>query len=349
MQAISLFQDALARTNLSTEQERISDYLAQSTQSLSEMLDALLDISKLDAGAVEVSSEIIQAVTLMQRIDAEFSPMAAKKSLRFKLCFAFRDVAIITDTKLLMSLLGNLIGNAIKYTQQGGVLVSIRRRGPEALIQVWDTGIGISPEHLDTIYDEYFQIGNPERDRANGLGLGLAIAQRLGSLLGTKLVCRSRPGKGSVFEFRVPLASCGERETPNRIDPPAVGNVANLVGRRVVLVEDDLTVATAMTLTLESFGMTVTRYRTAEEALADSAIAEADIYIADLRLPGLSGVEFLNVVQQRAAKPIRAVVVTGDTAIDRIEMMRSTSWRVLFKPVELSSLLSAIGLQESAH
>jgi CheY-like chemotaxis protein len=258
-------------------------------------------------------------------------------------------MAIFTDAKLLMSLLGNLIGNAGKYTEKGGILVAIRRRGNQALIQVWDTGIGIPAEHLDAIYEEYFQVNNPERDRTKGLGLGLAIVKRVARLLETEVVCRSRPGKGSVFEFRLPLATLKESSMPDPINRPAVTNEAEPDGSRIVLVEDNLMVGMAMKSALESRGMTVTRYGTAEEALADSAIADADFYISDLRLPGLSGVEFLNNLQQRATRPIRAVLLTGDTAIDRIEMMRSTSWTVLFKPVGLSSLLSAIGSQGSAH
>jgi CheY-like chemotaxis protein len=200
---------------------------------------------------------------------------------------------------------------------------------------------------LDAIYEEYFQVGNPERDRTKGLGLGLAIAKRIAKLLETEVVCRSRPGKGSLFEFRLPLASRGERDAPSRIDPSATVNEAKPAGRRIVLVEDDLMVATATKLVLESCGMTVTRYKSAEEALENPAIADADFYISDLWLPGLSGIEFLDAVQQRVTKPIQGVIATGDTAIDRIEMMRSTSWRVLVKPFELSSLLSAIGLQDS--
>lgn len=349
MQAISFFNEALAKTSLSGEQNRLSDYLSQSIQSMGDLLNALLDISKFDAGAVKASPEIIQAAGLANKINAEYSPMAAGKFLRFKLHFPFRDMAILTDGKLLMSLLGNLIANAIKYTEKGGILVAIRRRGDQALFQVWDTGIGIAAEHLDDIYEEYFQVGNPERDRTKGLGLGLAIVKRIALLLDTKVVCRSRPGRGSVFEFRLSLASCEEREPPSRIVAPNAVKEAKPAGDRIVVVEDDLMVATAMKLTLESCGMTVTRYKTAEDALANSAIADADFYISDLRLPGLSGVEFLDAVQQRAMKPIHAVIVTGDTAIDRIEIMRSTSWQVLFKPIDLSSLLSAIESRDSAH
>jgi signal transduction histidine kinase len=206
IQAINLFKEALDKTALDGEQKRISHFLSRSIGNLSELLDALLEITRLDAGAITPQQEIIDAYDLFSSIDAEFSALAAAKSLRFKLQFPFAGMALSTDKKLLQSLLRNLISNAIKYTEHGGILVAIRRRGAAALIQVWDTGIGIAPEHLATIFDEYFQVANPERDKAKGLGLGLAIARRLATLLNTKIVCHSRPGRGSVFEFRVPLA-----------------------------------------------------------------------------------------------------------------------------------------------
>lgn len=349
MQAMSLFADAMAGTSLNAEQKHLIDHHLHSFQSLRSILDTLLDISKLDAGAVKATLETIQADTLIEEVDAAYSLSAVNKSLRFRLFSPPRKMAVITDGKLLMSLLENLVDNAIKYTELGGILVAIRRRGDHALIQVWDTGIGISEKHMGSIYEEYFQVENPERNRSKGLGFGLAIAKQIARLLETEVVCRSRPGKGSVFEFRLPLASPAEMEAPGRIGPPASTGEAKPAGRHVVLVEDDFMVATATTLALECSGMTVTRYRTAEEALADSRIAGADFYISDLRLPGLSGIEFLDAVQLRATKRIKAVVVTGDTTIKQIELMRSTPWQILFKPIGLQGLLTAIESQDSVH
>ena len=204
--AINLFRDALARTELSEEQKRLSDYLSLSTQNLGGILNTLLHISRLDSGTIKPCLEVIPAEALFRNIDAEFSPLALAKSLRFKLYFPLREMAIRTDVQLLHSLLGNLIVNAIKHTERGGVLVGIRDRGNHILLQVYDTGSGIAAEYLDKIFDEYFQIGNPERDSQKGLGLGLSIARRIATLLETEVVCRSQLGKGSVFEFRLPLA-----------------------------------------------------------------------------------------------------------------------------------------------
>jgi len=351
VQAIKLFNDALTRMGLTEEQKSICAHLSQSIDSLSDLLNGLLDISKLDAGAIRVSHEAIQVEPFFSRMDNEFSPMASRKHLGFRLCFPHRELAIFTDAKLLMSLLGNLIGNAIKYTRQGGVLVGVRRRGNQALIQVWDTGIGIAPEHMLRLSEEFFQIDNSERDRAKGLGLGLAIVKRLARLLETEVTCRSRPGKGSVFEFRLPLA-----ETPPREDTRQSGQsrteaeiVAGLAGRHVVVVEDDTLVSRAIRLALESIGMRVTSYDNAERALADTEIAQADYYITDFRLPGMNGIQYLGTVQQSSTRPLKAVVLTGDTSADRIEMTKSCRWTVLFKPVNLPQLISAIESQESIH
>jgi PAS domain S-box-containing protein len=204
--AIDLFQAALGKPELSHEQKQIADYLSQSADSLSGILTELLEISRFDAGGVQACPEPLPAEEIFRQIDTEFSPLAGIKGLRFKFFFPQKGLVLFTDQKMLLNLLRNLIDNAFKYVDTGGVLVAMRRRGSDALIQVWDTGIGIAPEHIEAIFDEYFQIGNPQRDRDKGLGLGLSIVKRLAKALGSQISCRSYLGKGSVFEFRVPLA-----------------------------------------------------------------------------------------------------------------------------------------------
>ena len=344
IQAINLFNDALAKTPLTEDQKRIAHYLGQSTRNLGDLLNALLDISKLDAGAVTPTLEPVDIYTLFGSIDAEFAALAAAKALKFRLHFPPGELALYTDGKLLQSLLRNLVGNAIKYTQRGGVLVGIRRSGDQARIQVWDTGIGIAPEHIDRIYDEYFQVQNPERNRAKGLGLGLAIARRLARLLGSDIACRSRPGQGSLFEFRLPLAApaAGTAE-----DAAAAGPAAAVAGRQVVIVEDDEMVAQALTLSLRALGLAASAYGSAEQALADPRAWGAYAYISDFQLPGMNGVQFLETVQQGTPAPIRAVVLTGDTSPERLEITHPT-WKHLFKPVDLTKLVAAIEEQASA-
>ncbi|MDO8933171.1 MAG: hybrid sensor histidine kinase/response regulator [Rhodocyclaceae bacterium] len=351
IQAINLFQNVLNGMGLNAEQKRISDYLALSAQSLGDLLNALLDISKLDAGAIRATPQIMDVHDLLCRIDAEFAPLAAAKSLRFKLYFPPGEMAVFTDGKLLQNLLRNLIGNALKYTERGGVLVAIRRRGDQAMIQVLDTGIGIAPEHIDSIFDEYFQVANPERDKAKGLGLGLSIVKRQAKLLATEIVCRSRLGRGTVFEFRLPLADNPREKGPGPIDHGAAGVAVapGLAGCRIAVIDDEFMIAKAIEMSLESLGMRVATYRSAEEALADCEIANADFYIVDVGLPGANGIEFLDTIQKLATNRIGAVLLSGETSPDRIETTRSSHWPVLFKPVDLTTLLSAIESQNARH
>ena len=221
------------------------------------------------------------------------------------------------------------------------------RRGTKALIQVWDTGIGIPAEHIHSIFEEYFQIENPERVRRRGLGLGLAIVRRQAKLLGTEVACRSRPGKGSVFEFSLPLAVEAQEEVPpqNAIDRAIVDAYK---GRRIVVVEDDAMVANAIKLSLESVGMCVAVFQNAEEALSDAETLKADFYVSDYRLPGLDGERFLENILKRSTKPFRAVLLTGDTTPGWIEKARSLRWPVLFKPIDLPQLLTTIQSQAAS-
>lgn len=347
IQAIRLFEEALNRVGLNLEQKRIHDSLSQSVQSLVVILDALLDVSKLDAGMVPLRCEPVEIDQLFRDVDTEFSPLAAAKSLRFKLYFPQGNIAIFTDIKLLQILLWNLIGNAFKYTETGGILVGLRRRGERVLVQVWDTGMGIAPESMGKIFDEYFQVDNPERDRIKGMGLGLAIVKRVAHLLETEVDCRSRPGVGSVFEFSLPLAE----KSPPKMTPGTEGAHALadplpvLVGRHIVVIDDHALVAEATKLALESHGLIVATYSDAESALANPEIAKADFYISDLSLPGMNGVQLLAAIQQRSKGPIKAVVLTGNTAPEQIELIQSSGWKVLYKPIDLPTLLSAVAGQ----
>jgi PAS domain S-box-containing protein len=209
--AINLFQDALNKTDLDTEQKRIADCLSRSAQNLSDILTELIEYSRLDSGGTLPSLKPVRAEEIFRIIEMEFAPLALARRLRLKFFFPQKELLLLTDLRLLLNLLRNLIDNAFKYTLTGGVLIDVRRRSDHALIQVWDTGIGIAPEHLDLIFDEYFQIGNPERDNAKGLGLGLPIAKRLARALGSRIACRSRLGKGTVFGFCVQTAETTAR------------------------------------------------------------------------------------------------------------------------------------------
>lgn len=346
--AMRLFLETLGETPLNDEQRRIANYLSLSTRNLSEILNSLLDVSKLDSGMVKPQSEAIPADVLINHIEAEFAPLALAKNLRFKLFFPTRELVLYTDARLLASLLRNLIDNAIKYTDSGGILVAFRRRRDSALIQVWDTGIGIAPDHLDLIFDEYFQVGNPQRDRSRGLGLGLANAKRVASLLGCRIYCHSRTGRGSLFELSIPLAPEQSHPAGEGLTTKAGQIPSHLNGRRVVVVEDDPLVAKAAELALSTHGLKVSTYPSSEHAIADPQAVDADFFIVDYRLPGLNGIQFMEEMEERAKRLPRGVLLTGDVHGGTAGAASHCPWKVLQKPVDPSLLLAEISKQLQA-
>lgn len=207
LMANELFIDALAHTALNDEQRHYVGHLESSNRAMGGMLKTLLTIAKLESGAIAPQLAPLSARELFAWVDAEFASVFMARQLRFKLFFPARDIILQTDAELLQSMLRNLLGNALKYSERGGVLVGIRRRGGRAVIEVWDTGIGIAERDLEQVFDEFYQVGNEERGSDRGVGLGLAIVRRQGHLIAAQVGCYSRPGKGSVFFISLPLAA----------------------------------------------------------------------------------------------------------------------------------------------
>lgn len=205
--AISLLLEALEPTLTNAQQQHLARNLTRCVQSLRDMLNTMLSIAKLDAGAVTAHLTQLPSSALASWIDNEFSPLFVARGLRFKLAYPARDLFMLTDPGLLQNMLRNLIDNALKFCERGGVLVAVRRRGDTALVQVWDTGVGIPPGQLNHIFDEFYQVGNECRSAEKGVGLGLSIVSREARLIGAEITCRSRLGKGTVFSIRVPLAA----------------------------------------------------------------------------------------------------------------------------------------------
>jgi CheY-like chemotaxis protein/nitrogen-specific signal transduction histidine kinase len=352
IQAISLFSDALGRTELSDEQKTLTRFLSMSVHSLGELLYALLDISKLDAGLVRPQMKAVPVEEVFMAIDEEFSTLARQQNLRFKLFYPFKELRLLTDPGLLLSVLRNLIDNALKYTKSGGVLVGVRKRDGDAVIQVWDTGIGIEARYGEKVFEECFQIDNSLQDRTKGFGIGLSIARRMAGLLRGSVTFRSRPGRGTVFEIVLPLAAAPEasgRTAP--VVPQADAGWASTIdlrGWRVVVVEDDPVVAKSIELLLQAMEVSVRVFPAAESALDSPDIMAADFYISDFSLPGMNGLQLLDTIQQRSPLPIDAVLLTGETSPERIHLATSSRWRILFKPAELAQLMDVMSKSERA-
>ncbi|HET8872007.1 MAG TPA: PAS domain S-box protein [Aquabacterium sp.] len=348
LQAITLFSEALSFSSLNEKQRNIAEKISQASRDLGDMLSRLLDIAKLDRGVVKAEPSPIESTSLLGSIHGDFVKFASEKNLRFDLFVSKRCSLLYTDNNLLVDILRNLVSNAVKYTEHGGLLVGIRRRGNRGLIQVWDTGIGIPPKDLGRVFEEYYQVNNLARDRSKGYGLGLSIAKRLAAVLEAEIHCRSRLGRGSVFEISVPLHT--EEEVAGSLDQlsgaVAISEQADLQARQIVVVEDDHEVAMSMKLAFEARGMEAMVYGCAEDALRCPEVRKAECFVSDYRLPGMDGLQFLNTIRKTVPRAIKAVLLTGEVLPERIALAKQAGWAVVTKPVRFAEVLAALDGKE---
>ncbi len=346
LQAMHLLLAGLLESGLNAAQEKTARMMELSVQALTDLLNSLLDISKLEAGAIQPNLRPVELDVLLARLVQEFMPQARAKGLRLRLRLPRRAPWVRSDEQLLASVLRNLLGNAIKYTQHGGVLLAVRPAAAGWKLQVWDTGVGIAEEHLAHVFEEYYQVDNPQRDRSKGLGLGLAIVHRMAALLDLRLACRSRVGQGTVMEITL-VASAPQAVD---VDAYAATGRLDLQGARVVVVEDDAAVAQALGQWLQAHGAVVEHHTSAENALAAPDIASADIYLSDYRLPGrLTGIDFLETLRSRSPRDVPGVLLTGDTSSQFIEQVAASGWLILFKPVHPRELQAVLRLLQAGR
>lgn len=336
MHALGLFIAQLQDTARSPRTLELVEQAQASVSALERLLDAILDISKLDAGVLTCQFTEFAVQDLLQRLSASFGPEFARKGLRLRTVPT--ALVVRSDPVLLERILLNLISNALRYTERGGVLLGCRRTGGKVRIEVWDTGIGIPKEKHREIFQEFVQLGNPERDRSKGLGLGLAIVERLAQLLGHRLELRSEPGHGSVFALTMERGAAPRVvEAIQTLEP----TTDQLHGALVVLVDDDMLVRTAMAGLLRGWGCHVIAAGGSEDALRQLAHSERlpDAIICDYRLPGEeNGIALIARLREATAFDIPAVLVTGDTAPERLQEAQASGFPILHKPVRPAKL-----------
>jgi len=332
LHALGLYASALHDSATPAQRDIVSN-MESSLRSLESLFDELLDISRIDAGVLVPQTVHFPGAPLFEGLRSQFSGEAADKGLSLRVRAV--DVVLLTDRTLLARVLANLISNAVRYTAQGSVLLTCRRRGMQALIQVWDSGCGIPDEEHERVFEEFHQLQNPERDRRKGLGLGLATVRRLCALLDLPLTLRSRVGRGSVFTLHVPLGEATSVQ-PARVEPPLLDVLA---GRRIVVIDDDLGIRDSMRVLMTQWRCEVWACATAAEALEALGGAIPDLVIADYRLAGgVSGADAVHALQATFGKDLAALLITGDTAPERIAEARSFGWPVLHKPVRAVQL-----------
>jgi two-component system, sensor histidine kinase len=241
---------------------------------------------------------------------------------------------------LLERILRNLVANALRYTRKGGVVVGARRHGASVSIEVWDTGPGIASADRDRVFEEFFQVGNPERDRARGLGLGLAIVRRLATLLGHEVGMESVVGRGSVFRVRVRAAPPGE-VAPATLASAVPGDP--LAGRCVLVIDDDEPVREGMRQTLAAWGCVPMLATDADEAVALCRAQMPDAMVVDFRLPDhRDGLDAIAAVRAAVDSAIPALVVSGESSPEQIARVRDAGFTLLHKPVAPAKLRAAL-------
>lgn len=339
LHAMRMYLSALHDAPAAEQRADLVARMERTTESLAEILDALLDIARLDMGQVQPQPASFPIDDLLQQQVADALPHARAKGLGIH-CVA-SPLHVRTDPGLLARILGNLLSNAVRHTSHGRILVGCQRRGERLRIGVWDTGPGIPHEAEQRIFDEYVQLDNPERSRSNGLGLGLSIVRRLCKLLELPMQLRTHPGRGSMFAVEVPIVA------PVHAAIAAVPGTGKSAahGTRVLFIEDDPEVLEATSMILRLRGFEVHTANDGREALHHLTAQglDPDVILSDFRLPGEeNGAQVVIRVRRHLEREIPVVFMTGDTSEARIRETALTFCDVLRKPLDADQLSHAL-------
>jgi len=332
LHAMGLFASALAEKIRYPEVASIVSSINASVHALEFLFNELLDISKLDSGAIKPKLSGFAIQDVLARLREEFTVEAAAKKIQLEV--SAEPHVIYSDTVLLERILRNLISNAIRYTPTGTIVLALERAGERLRVSVRDTGIGISAEHQQYIFEEFFQVGNPGRTSKKGLGLGLSIVQRMCELLGYTMHLQSAAGKGSVFSFEVPL---GTLPAPALSRASAVApSPTSLSGKLIVVIDDEEPIVDGMKVLLSGWGAQVIGSTTGEDVLA--AVHQAgrlpDLLIVDYRLGNSeNGIQVAQRLRQELDPEIPAILVTGSITPDLGDQARTNHFEFLLKPV----------------
>ena len=349
LHALGLYVAALAARARDAEWRPLVTHVESAANALELQFAQLLDLSRLDAGALAPERGPVALSALFARIRAEFAPQAAARGLALRI--AATRLVVDSDAALLERIVGNLVANGIRYTNRGGVLVGARRCGTRIAIDVVDTGIGIAASHRLRIFEEFYRVkddAQPSHAR-RGMGLGLAIVRRFADLLGHDIVLDSREGRGSRFRLLVPHAKRAHGRRLRATAPPVDCEVApSCSARLVAVVDDDAATLDAMQTLFETWGARVVCGETLEALIAAIGDLERypDLIVADLRLADdRSGIDAVRKLRDEFGMPIPAIIVSGDTGSTAEREARAAGLMLLPKPVVASTLhATAIGL-----
>jgi signal transduction histidine kinase/CheY-like chemotaxis protein len=337
--ALSVFVGALRSHQMDVPARDLLDHIDGSVRALSGLFGGLLDISRLDAGVVEVHRTSFAIQPIIERVCRDFESQARQKGVILR--GRPTRATVNSDPMLCERILRNIVANAVTYTDTGKVLVGCRR-GPRLRVQVWDTGRGISQTEQQFVFQEFYQIGNPERDRTRGVGLGLAIVKRLTSLLDHPLSLQSWPAKGTCFTLEIPHGT-GTAVAQDARSPSAPADTRG--SGFILVVDDEGAIQIAMRSLLESWGYSVLTAGSYAEMLerVGTSTEVPDLIICDYRLRDNEiGSTVIERLRNEYNEPIPGMLITGDTAPDRIKEAQASGYLLLHKPVSNATLRAAI-------
>jgi len=332
LHALTLFTSVLNDSSQTPENRNVVNQILASAESLESLFNALLDISRLDAGTLKVRKQSFHLQPLIKRLKNDFEQQAKEKGL--KITWPHDDAIIKSDPALFEQILRNFITNAIRYTTEGSIQITINAQEQDVLIRVSDTGVGIANEQQEKIFDEFYQLSNPERDRSKGLGLGLAIVKRTADLLQHRIEVQSEPGKGSVFSIYVEKVEYSHAENDHIFNQSEFSLTKD--AGFFVIIDDDRSILAATQKLLQSWGYDMVMAETQDDALQQlkNLSKKPDVIITDYRLPNnCTGIEAIQAIQSEFGNEIPALIITGDTAVEQLREVNDSGYQVLHKPV----------------
>ena len=350
LHAMGLFAEALRQRVHEPEVAQLVNSINESVDALEGLFSELLDITRIDNGGVEVHEQHFAVGDILRKLRLNFEPGAFEKGLALR--FRSGERVVFADPLLVERILRNLVSNAIRYTNDGSVLVSCRQRGERILLQVWDTGIGIRESERARIFEEFYQVPNTgvvSPEQRKGLGLGLAIVKRLADLMHAALSVRSQAGRGTVFTLELPVG-----KAPRALAPPVPGKGPvgiTLEGRLVVIVEDEPAVRGGLEVLIKGWGASIASFdsvaASSKWALeSDPTIVKPDLLIVDYRLEdGLNGVDAIKALRARFGAAVPAILVTGSTMTGHEMEAQLHNFHLLIKPVVPNKLRAMIAFK----
>jgi two-component system, sensor histidine kinase len=331
LNAARLFLTLLGEADLDQRQARLADKANNAFASVEQLLESILDISRIDSGSVAANVTSVSLNELFATLATEFQPIAEKKRLKLATVQSKRFVR--SDPGLLRRVVQNLMANAIRYTESGRVLLGVRSCGASVRIEVWDTGMGIPAGKTKEVFEEFRRLNKDSPSGTKAMGLGLAIVERISKLLGHEITVRSWPGNGSCFSVTLPLALPGERPAQTRRTADRVS--CDLRGLTAIVIENDLQILEGMVELLEARGVKAVPTVSAEEALeAMESIGKApDVIVADYHLDAGTGIEAIKEMREACGQTIPAIVITADHTADVEAQIAAERVSLLYKPI----------------